>query len=178
MELLTGELIRLRAVEPQDIERIQEWENNTKVWHVSQTFAPFSRFTIEQYIQTAQLDIFEAKQLRLIIETVGETATPIGAIDLFDFHPHHKRAGIGILINDEKHRGKGYATDALNTLIHYAFSRLELHQLYCNITASNLNSLKLFKKAGFVESGRKREWLRMQNQWEDEIFLQLLNPMQ
>ncbi len=178
MELLTGELIKLRAVEPQDIERIQEWENNTKVWHISQTFAPFSRFTIEQYIQTAQLDIFEAKQLRLIIETKGDTTMPIGAIDLFDFHPHHKRAGIGILINDEKHRGKGYATDALKVLIHYAFSRLELHQLYCNITASNLNSLKLFKTAGFVESGRKREWLRMQNEWEDEIFLQLLNPMQ
>lgn len=177
MELLIGEAINLRAVEPADIDKILLWENNTKVWHVSQTFAPFSRFTIEQYIQTAQLDIFEAKQLRLIIETIGNNEA-IGAIDLFDFHPHHKRAGIGILINDEKHRGKGYASEALKILIHYAFTRLELHSLYCNITASNLSSLKLFKKAGFVESGRRKEWLRGNNQWEDELFLQLLNPMQ
>ncbi len=62
-----------------------------------------------------------------------------------------KRAGIGILIKDEKDRNKGIGTEALQLLINYCFIHLNLHQLYCNISEDNKASIKLFKKQGFCE---------------------------
>ena len=98
----------------------------------------------------------------------------IGTIDLFDFDPVNKRAGIGIMIIKQDQR-KGYATEALQMLINYCFNTLKLHQVYCNIIADNLASMNLFKKAGFTVAGIKKEWILAGNLWKDEYTLQLIN---
>jgi diamine N-acetyltransferase len=85
------------------------------------------------------------------------------------------RAGIGILILKD-YRGKGYASEALDLIIGYSFETLKLHQLFCNIGVSNKESLNLFKKKNFVNSAVKKDWNRTNSGWEDECFLQLLNP--
>jgi diamine N-acetyltransferase len=107
---LKGQLISLRAVEPNDLELLYQWENNPSVWHLSNTLAPFSKHILKEYIENAKHDIYVTKQLRLMINT--SKYGPIGCIDLFDFDPTNQRAGIGILIADEQHRGKGYASEA------------------------------------------------------------------
>lgn len=67
---LEGESVRLRAVEPEDLDRLYAWENDTDVWSVSGTTAPFSRAQLEAFILTQQQgDIFRTGQLRLIVET-------------------------------------------------------------------------------------------------------------
>ena len=128
--------IRLRPLEPEDLELLYKWENDLQIWKVSNTLAPFSKFILKQYIQESHRDIFESKQLRLIIETSDKEA--VGAIDLFDFDPYHQRAGIGILIHSEKDRGQGYASDAIKLMARYSQEVLGLHQIYANITVDNL----------------------------------------
>ena len=98
MVSLKGEHIFLRALEPEDLDFIYEIENDTSLWVLSDTQTPYSRFLIKQYLENAQQDIFEAKQLRLVICTLEGLA--IGLIDVFDFDVKNKRAGIGILIKD------------------------------------------------------------------------------
>ncbi|NVN95728.1 MAG: GNAT family N-acetyltransferase [Bacteroidetes bacterium] len=170
MQALKGINILLRAMEPEDIDTLYNWENDTNVWHISNTVAPFSRYVVEQYVFSMQ-DIYTAKQLRLMIEADKK---PIGCIDIFDFDPTNKKAGIGILIADEM-QNKGYASDALQTLIKYCFNALQLHQLYCSILTDNEASLKLFTKHGFTVCGTRKDWLIVNNVWKDEHFLQLLN---
>jgi len=99
---------------------------------------------------------------------------PIGSIDLFDFDPSNKRAGIGILITDDE-RNKGYASEALELLISHCFGTLQLHQIYCNISADNQVSLQLFKKHNFISVGLKKEWIFVQGRWEDEYIFQLIS---
>ena len=123
--MLEGKDLILRALEPADIDFLFEWENNEKLWHLSNTIAPFSRFVLEQYILNSHRDIYTNKQLRLMIDIKNEDANnPIGSIDLFDFDPINKRAGIGVLITEEN-RNKGYASEALEMLIEYCFSKLQ-----------------------------------------------------
>lgn len=172
-EILSGENIILRALEPEDLEFLHHCENNTEIWSVSNTATPFSKFVLRQYIENSHQDIYTAKQLRLIIETKDNNKS-IGAIDLFDFDPYHNRAGIGILINQKEDRQKGYAFEALSTLINYCFKHLKLNQLYCNISESNLKSIKLFEKAGFNKCGEKKQWLRNETGYESELMFQLL----
>lgn len=173
--LLKGENIILRAPEPRDIDVLYNWENDTENWKVSNTITPFSRYVIEQYILNSHESIFKTGQLRLmIVLTSKKGGCPVGAIDLFDFDPVNKRAGIGILI-EKNSRNKGYAREALELLIDYCFAILGLHQLFCNIGTDNPDSLKLFRKAGFLPAGIKKDWIHYAGTWQDEYFLQLIN---
>jgi diamine N-acetyltransferase len=173
---MIGPNLLLRAPEPGDIDIIFRWENDTRIWHLGNTLTPYSKFAIEQFVLNADNDIFASKQLRLMIDwhTSGTDITTVGTIDLFDFDPHHKRAGIGILI-DESSRRQGFAFEALNLLITYCFNTLNLHQLYCNIEPGNEESINLFKKAGFTACGTKKEWLLREGHWTDELMFQLIN---
>lgn len=167
------EKIILRALEPEDLELLYEWENNDSYWMISNTVTPFSKFTLKRYLKHSHKNIYETGQLRLMIDIIAEKKT-IGTIDIFDFDPFHKRAGIGILIADENQRRKGYASMALKCLIQYCFTTLQLHQLYCNILANNSESIELFEKLGFVRVGIKKEWIKTADGYLDEHMFQLI----
>jgi diamine N-acetyltransferase len=170
------EKINLRALEPEDLELLYEWENNESYWIISNTVVPFSRYTLKRYLENSHKNIYETGQLRLMIE-LTDGRKPIGAIDIFDFDPFHKRAGLGILIADENERKKGYATMALRGLIKYCFETLQLHQLYCNILANNIESIDLFTKIGFVQIGIKKDWIKTSDGYLDEHMFQMVdNP--
>ena len=152
---------------------LYQWENNTSLWYVSNTLTPFSRFTLEQYVLNSHMDIYTAKQLRMMIIR-NEDKAAAGTIDLFDFDPFHKRAGLGIMILEE-YRRQGYATEVLELMKSYCFDTLALHQLYCNIAEDNTISRDLFLKSGFTIAGIKKQWLYDKGKWKDEHFLQLIN---
>jgi diamine N-acetyltransferase len=167
--------ISLRALEPEDLELLYEWENNISYWTISNTVVPFSKFTLKRFLEDSHKDIYETGQVRLMIDHIPDNAT-IGTIDIFDFDSFHKRAGVGILIANEQYRRKGYATMALKCLINYCFNTLMLHQLYCGILANNCESIDLFKKIGFVQSGIKKDWIRTSDGYLDEHIFQMINP--
>ncbi len=167
--LLKGSNIKLRALEPSDLELIYSWENNTKVWEISNTLVPFSKFVLKQYLETQHLDIYTTKQLRLVL--VDKNNDAVGLIDLFEFEPKHKRAGVGILI-DANQRGKGYAREALDLLEDYCFNHLDLKQVYANIGVDNLVSLNIFESLGYQKVGIKKEWIKTRHGFIDEILYQ------
>jgi diamine N-acetyltransferase len=172
MEHLKGANSNLRALEPEDLKFLYDIENNDSFWEVSHTQTPFSKYILKQYIENAHLDIFEAKQLRLLIEEKS-TKKQIGMIDLFDFNPQHRRAGVGILIHPHFQQ-KGFAFEALSLLIKYAFTHLNLHQLYANITSDNTKSIALFTKHQFEKVGVKKDWILSEGKFKDEILFQLI----
>ncbi len=176
MDLLQSDLVKLRALEPEDIEILYKWENDTDIWKVSNTVAPFSKYVLGRFIEEQSRDIYETRQLRLIVEA-NSTGAPVGAIDLFDIDPYNARAGVGILIYRTKDQQKGYASEALSLLVRYCFQVLHFNQLYCNIPSNNLRSLALFKSKGFSIIGLKREWTKTTAGWQDEYMLQILNSI-
>lgn len=173
MNTLIGKHIILRALEPTDIEFLLDIENNEQFWQLSNTQQPFSKYLLAEYLKNAHQDIYEAKQLRLVI-TDANSQESIGMIDLFDFDPKNKRAGIGIFIQPQ-FQNKGYGKEALNLLIKYAFIHLDLHQLYANITDDNKNSIKLFESLEFKKIGSKKDWIYFNNTYKNELLYQLIN---
>lgn len=173
MKTLTGNIISLRALEPTDLDFLYQIENNETFWTVSNTQKPFSRFILQQYLENSHQDIYQIKQLRLIV-VENKSENPVGMIDLFDFNPKHKRAGIGILIRPSA-QNKGYASEALKLLINYTFKHLDLHQVYSNITEDNTTSIQLFRKAGFIETGLKKDWTYSNGEFKNELLYQKIN---
>jgi len=174
MMTLKGDNIYLRALEPEDLEFVYAIENDEVIWEVSNTQTPYSKFLIRQYLENAHQDIYEAKQLRLAI-CKNDSDTAIGLIDLFDFDPRNKRAGIGIVIQSQEERSKGFGKEALELLIDFSFTQLQLHQLFANIGVDNDSSLNLFATFGFQKIGIKKDWLYINNSFKDEAIFQLLN---
>ncbi len=177
--MISGKNILLRALEPDDIGIMYEWENDPLNWPVSGTLTPFSRYTMEQFVNASNQDIFTSKQLRLAIDTKtnqnGEPKT-IGYIDLYDFDPAHLRAGVGILIGKKNQRGKGFGLESLHLLSKYAFGTLRLHQLYCHIQVNNEPSIRLFSAAGFKCTGELVDWTLHNGAWVNVYFMQKMFP--
>ncbi|MFM7015386.1 MAG: GNAT family N-acetyltransferase [Bacteroidota bacterium] len=177
--MIRGSNVLLRAMEPSDVDLMMIYENDPENWAVSGTVSPYSRYTIEQFYENATQDIFTAKQLRLAIELTTESeryrGKTIGFVDLFDFDPLNRKAGVGILIGDYEERRKGYASEALNLFVQHAFNILNIHQIYCHIELLNVNSIKLFERAGFKRCGILKDWILYSGEWRDVLMMQLIS---
>lgn len=167
---LQGENIYLRALENKDIEFLYQLENNTSIWEISGTTTPYSKDVLQAYLDNAHRDIYDVKQLRLCICTTENMV--IGLIDLFDFDPKNRRAGIGIVILTPDDRNKGIGSEALTLLSEYAFSTLDLHQLFANVMEDNEASIHLFQKLGFTTVGTKKDWIFSKGSYKNEILFQ------
>ncbi len=172
MVTLKGKHIYLRALEPEDLEFIHAIENDESVWEISNTETPYSRFLIKQYLEESHKDIYQVKQLRLVISNYNDEA--LGMIDIFDFDFKNKRAGIGVLIRNSEDRNNRYGSEALKLLTDYCFAHLNLHQLYCNISEENDVSIKLFTNQGFKQIGLKKDWNLVNGTYKNEYLFQLI----
>ncbi|NHF59328.1 GNAT family N-acetyltransferase [Flavobacteriaceae bacterium TP-CH-4] len=173
MQRLKGRHIYLRALEPTDLEFLYQLENDPTIWEVSGTITPYSKHVLRQYLENAHRDIYDVKQLRLAICSLKDEV--LGLIDLFDFDPQNRRAGVGIVVKETANRNKGVGGEAISLLIDYAFATLDLRQLFANVGADNEVSLHLFKKLGFSQVGVKKDWIFENGVYKDEILFQKIN---
>ena len=128
---------------------------------------------LKEYIAESHRDIFDLKQLRLMIDLCS-TGQTVGMLDLYDFDPHHRRAGVGILV-DPLYQKNGLATEALNLLVGYAFSYLKLHQLFVHIPVGNEPSKSLFTRCGFTVTGILTDWITTKDGYSDVLIMQRIN---
>ena len=175
MELsqLHNSKLSLRALEPTDLEFLYTVENDPNVWEVSNTQVPYSKFILKQYLNNAHKDIYQVKQLRLVIQH-NDSKETLGFVDLFDFDPQHGRVGMGILVYGEQNKRKGYASGAIELLKLYCFKSLNVHQVYANIGQDNLASINLFESCGFKLAGVKKDWNKVQHSFKDELIYQCI----
>ncbi|HIZ25954.1 GNAT family N-acetyltransferase [Barnesiella sp. An55] len=174
MNYLSGKQIALRALEPEDLDDLYRWENDTSLWQYGCTVSPYSRYLIKRYIESYSADITRDNQLRLMI-VLRDSLERVGVLDCFDYDATNRRAALGLLI-DPNHTRRGLGRDALETFMEYAFGLLQLHQLYVHIAACNTASLALFRTCGFNECGHLTDWVRLPHGYADAIVLQKINP--
>lgn len=161
--------VRLRALEPEDLEILYKWENDTTLWGSSDTLTPLSRYNLREYINTSHLDICVSRQVRFVAELNG---VAVGFADLFDYDIHNRRASVGILVYEKELRGKGIGSAILQKLCNYAKEILSLHQLHASVCEDNSASIRLFERCGFERCGYKKEWRLNGSHWENIIELQ------
>lgn len=166
---ISEEKISLRIAEPQDAQKIYDWENDRSLWRVSETSNPISMFQIEQFL-LSNSDLAANRQLRLMID-LKETGKSIGCVDLFEYDPFNGRIGIGILI-EEAHRKQGFAQTAIALCIDYLFNDVMVHQIHCLIDEQNTESQHLFEKMGFKPCGRRKDWIKTPEGYIDAVFYQ------
>ena len=164
--------LKLRALEPNDLEMVYDIENDKSLWVYSNTTSPFSRHTLKKFIENSHLDIIEHKQLRLVI---ADDDNSYGFIDLYDYDFINRRVGLGIIIF-KKYRSKGIGLISLQLTEDYLLEHVPIHQVYANISSTNKESISLFEKSKYVNVGLKKDWIFYNNKFNDEfLFQKILN---
>lgn len=172
MNLLQRNGYRLRAPEPEDLGCMMQFENMPSLWTVSNTTGPYSRYWLKQYLETNKNDLYEDRQLRLMIESPDKQV--VGIIDLCNFDPFHQRAEVGIVVADGYQR-KGIGELALQLLMEHAFDFLGIHQLYAYIDVTNKPCRYLFEKCGFIECACLKDWMKQGKAYRDVLMVQCVN---
>lgn len=171
-QLLNDNTIALRALEPTDLETLYCWENDTALWVVSDTVAPYSREALWHYLKEYTGDIYAQRQLRLMI-TMADDGTPVGTVDFLNFDPLNNRAELGLFIERDS-RGRGFGLRALRLLTDYAREHIGLRQLYVFIAVDNEVCLKLFDEFGYIRVGTLKAWVKRGTTYHDVVLMQMI----
>jgi len=165
--------LKLRAPEPEDLEYYYRWENDTALWSSGEAHQPYSRYELKQFIASeAAKDFYAFKQMRFTVEE-KQSGKPVGALDLFDFSPFHRRAAVGALI-DTASQKRGYAAEALSLLLDYALNYLRLHQIYAYAPEDNEPSIRMLERCGFRRQGLLKDWLQAEDGYRNVYILSII----
>ncbi|WP_336208453.1 GNAT family N-acetyltransferase [Nonomuraea sp. LPB2021202275-12-8] len=170
--MLTGERVRLRALEPADSEPLWRWYHDPEVGRWMDAAPPISLAQNMEKGADRPRNTFE--QMVLGIETI-EGGRFIGYVSLGDTDLIQGEATLqSIAIGDRDHWGGGHATDALRVICRYAFEEMGLHRVTLWVVAANAAAVRVYEKVGFVVEGRRREAFRARGKRHDLLMMGLL----
>lgn len=169
MNTAASSSVRLRALEPEDLDLLYRIENDERLWAVGPTSVPYSRYALHDYVAHQTGDIYTERQVRLVIEIDGKDVA--GLVDVVNFDPKHLRAEVGMVV-EQPYRGRGVGRAALLCLHDYALSTLHLHQLYAIIDSDNEVCLMLFRQMGYSDDATLHDWLFDGRDYHDARLLQ------
>jgi RimJ/RimL family protein N-acetyltransferase len=172
--MLTGKLVRLRAVEADDLDRYLKWINDQEVIEfLAVTGFAVSRAQEEEWLQRAMRQT-QPPEITLAIETLDE-ARHIGTVALHEIRPASTRASLGIMIGDKAFWSRGYGTDAIWTTLRFAFDELNLHRVQLEVHEENARAIACYHKCGFVEEGRLRHDRFRAARYRDTLVMGVLS---
>lgn len=163
--------VRLRAMEPEDLDLLYTIENEEELWDVSSDCTPVSRYALRRYLEQQPQTVVQAGELRLVVEE-QETGNAVGLIDLTDIALLDGRAEVGIALL-KACRGKGYGRCALRLIGAYARRRLHLRMLYARIMVRLTPMCQsVFLSEGYEVVAVLPEWQRIAEHYEDLTVFQ------
>lgn len=168
---LSGSLVYLSPVAPEDGDLWARWLNNLEValplGDEACTFIP---------LEKARADAAEAAHSQEPVFTLVEKTSgkPIGRCLLFGVSPMDRRAMCGLFIGEKDLWGKGCGTEALALLFDYGFNLLNLNSIELGVFAFNNRAIASYRRLGFKEIGRKRQARIIAGKAYDVILMDLL----
>jgi RimJ/RimL family protein N-acetyltransferase len=150
--VIEGHRVRLRPIIESDFPLIHRWMNHPEVWHYMDYEGPISMTDVAE---DAERSREEGHPFTIL---VGDR--PIGRVGLNQFRRRDRICALYMYIGEPAYWGKGYAQDAVMTLLGYAFDRWDLHQVELWALADNNRALGVYRRCGFVEEAtlRERSW--------------------
>jgi RimJ/RimL family protein N-acetyltransferase len=169
--MIRGEKVYLTELDRANAETIRAWLNDPEVHrYLFVGHIPITKEQEERYYdaQSVSSDSFNFE-----IHVAADDRY-IGNVSLMDVSFVHRHGEIGLVVGDKEAWGKGYGGDAIATCLKFAFLTLGLHSVSIRSQEENRRALELYRRLGFVETGRERERVYSDGRFENQVVLDIL----
>jgi diamine N-acetyltransferase len=173
--VISGERVRLRAIERSDLPHFAAWLNDPEVAAGLMVFRPLSLVNEEQWFAEAMKRPLEEQPLMIEIAH-GDAWIPAGNCGFHQINWRSRSAEVGIFIGEKSYWNQGYGSDAMRLLLKYGFDVLNLHRIGLEVFENNLRAVRSYEKVGFVVEGRKRQAHFQDGHYWDIIIMSILQP--
>ena len=144
--------------------------NNDKInYHLEMGYRPYRAKEVKLFIEKALHSDND------IVFTILDKNNDeiIGTCGLYNIDFISKRVN-NIIIGNEKYLNNGYGTDSVKLLLKYGFKRLGLNSIQLGVNEENQRAIKSYKNAGFKVEGKGREFIYVNNKFNDMVFMSIL----
>ena len=149
---LVGANVYLRKLKMSDCNsNYLSWLNNTAVNQYLET--RHNKQSIKK-IKFYVSEINKSKNSYLFAICLKENNFHIGNIKVGPINFYHKYCDLSYFIGKEKYWSKGYASDAIDTILKFSFDELEVVNILAGVYSKNIGSQKVLERNGFKLSGK------------------------
>ena len=171
--LFQGELIRLTAMRPEDMQMIIRWYEDSEFSRLFESRPAYPRG--EKRLQAYFADPESQRDSTYVFAIRALYSDElVGVIDLDSILWTHRVAWLGIGIGDAANRGRGYGREAMRLVLHFAFRELNLHRVQLTVFSYNTGAIRLYESLGFVHEGTQRESLQREGRRYDTLMYGIL----
>lgn len=166
--ILVGDKTILRPLSWEDVPAFLQWCRDPELQDLSNGTYPTSLAECGPWYSSLR-----ANRQHKHFAIIARDGRFIGDIELDSISWRRGEAELRICIGDPAYRNRGRGTDAVATLVSYAFFRLHLRLVYLRVYRDNRRAIRCYEKVGFRTVG----WLRRAGKLgEREIYLMALTP--
>lgn len=166
---IIGDRLYLSPVNADDKETYVRWMNDVAV------AGTFRQYDLVVSLTSEMKWLFEPdSDMQRYAMVLIDGDVMIGSIALQNINHLDRHAFLGIFIGEEEHRGKGYGAEAIRLLLNYGFKTLNLNNVMLSVHADYPAGIACYKKLGFKEAGRHREWVFKDGKYVDVIYMDIL----
>ena len=168
--MLKGRHVVLRPMQPEDIARQHEFNQDLELYGLDSTYPRVSPLERAQAFYDSRTKNDE-NLAAFAIEADGQY---IGYCSLMDLQNRYGNLELGIMIGDRTYWGRGYGRDAIHLLLEYGFRYLGARRIALTTHAKNERAIRCYQACGFVEEGRPRKVVWIEGEYTDLVDMSIL----
>ncbi|HRF48673.1 MAG TPA: GNAT family protein [Anaerolineales bacterium] len=174
--MIIGKKTRLRPIEKDDLTRYVRWLSDPELRSYLNQTLPLSQAQEEKWYERNLQAGYE--QAWAIDAQPNDMAMGpwqhIGSCSFRDIDWRIRAGEVGIMIGFKEYWGRGFGTDALQTLVAWGFYSLNLNRVTLRVNADNTRAIRAYEKVGFVLEGRLRQARFANGAFGDELLMAVL----
>ncbi|UOQ92165.1 GNAT family N-acetyltransferase [Halobacillus shinanisalinarum] len=169
--MFSSNRIHFRKVTEDDAAIYHRWRNDPEVMeNTSPNLDVYTFEETEEFIRS----ITASYDSKCYMIELNDKNTPIDIVSLIHTDYENRNAECIIDIGDKDYWGNGFGQEAMQLLLHYSFSEVNLHKVYLKVFSFNYRAIKLYERLGFVKEGELKEHLFRNGRWYGITLMAIL----
>ena len=170
LPVINGEKLSLRPITDADTADIVRWRNDPEVWKYFLFREPFTPELHRAWLR----DKVETGRVIQYIIVERESGQSVGSVYFRDVDEKNESAEYGIFIGEARARSRGLGTETARLFTAFGLNVLRLHRISLKVLGENAIARRSYEKAGFRTEGVFRDYVKLNGQYADVVFMALL----
>ncbi|MFX1418812.1 MAG: GNAT family N-acetyltransferase [Promethearchaeota archaeon] len=171
--MLRGKRVKLGPIKREYIESFLKWFNDPEITQYLLEFRPMTRMAEEEWMDNLK-NREDTILFSIVIPNEDGSEKLIGNCGIHKIDWKNRVGEVGIVIGEKEYQNKGFGTEAMELLLEYGFKTANLNRLELYTYDFNIGASKSYKKVGFVEEGRRRQFIWINGSYHDAILMGIL----